>query len=910
VVVKPLQYDDFDVVIEGSGDAFRAKVVNSPGGETHTLPFVLPVSEEKLELLVLRLRTAHGVRVIEADTAPDTKQFGGELFDALFHDDLLDSLRRSLIRTDAQGRGLRIRLRFSDAHELWNIPWELLYDNESHRFLCQFDTTPVVRYVDMAQPVKPLIVHGPIRMLVMISSPDDYPPLDVEKEWQQLSGALKPLEATGSLTVERLPAASLEELRHTMMFGDFHVFHYIGHGGLDKQTGDGLLVLTGSDGRSQLATGPELFVMLANSPIRLAVLNSCQGARISTIDPYAGTAASLVHQGIPAVVAMQFEISDHAAIAFSRTLYEAIAYGWPVDMAVGEARRAILATSKSEWATPVLYLRAPDGILVEVTKPARAPAPAQPTGLDGSVADGVVALQWAAVPAGLTPVSRWEVRRDGTRVGDAAEPRASDDPPGPGSYQYTVVAVGEDGQRSVESAVWSALVSVVSPPPSRRQAPAAPTGLNGTSSAGRVDLHWDPAAPGSVGVTRWEIFRDGAPVAEATSPRASDLPPRMGSYRYTVLAVGEDGQPSAHSVSWTAEVSTGRPRWLVPVLAILGTVFATVGLFLWAPWQPDDTDGATAVATPDSTTPDPTTANPAPPPPLVWTPVPDGFQENFSAAGVVEHNDELWVVGGVDGNGKRDDVRIFDPQLGEWRDGPKLPEGVSHAPLASTGETLYLLGGLTTDDVPLATVYRLDSPNGTWVADVPLPAPRLAGAAAWDGRRLVFAGGAEQMSPRLASAYIWALQSGKWEPIGMLQEAREHLAAVTNDEGTIWFVGGVDVGRALVVVDNVDLLNDNTVSDGSAFTPIQDAATIWTDETGICVFGGSTTLPNALPREPVKRVECQGGAEPAPTWPDLPDDRASAGAAVIDDTVYVVGGYSAKGVELEAADMVLALQIG
>ena len=172
--------------------------------------------------------------------------------------------------------------------------------------------------------------------------------------------------------------ASLEELRHATMLGDFHVFHYIGHGGLDKQTGDGLLLLTGPDGRSQLATGPELFVMLANSPIRLAVLNSCQGAQISTVDPYAGTAASLVHQGVPAVIAMQFEISDYAAIAFSRTLYEAIAYGWPVDIAVGEARRAILATSKSQWAAPVLYLRAPDGILVEIKKPDRTPTPARP----------------------------------------------------------------------------------------------------------------------------------------------------------------------------------------------------------------------------------------------------------------------------------------------------------------------------------------------------------------------------------------------------------------------------------------------------------------------------------------------------------------------------------------------------
>jgi CHAT domain/Kelch motif len=982
VVVKPLRYDDFDVLIERSDGTFRARVVSSPGGETDAQPFVLPVTPEKLELMVLRMRTAHGVRGLATDTTSDTRQFGSELFDALFHDDLLDRLRNSLTWTDAHGHGLRIRLRFSHAHELWNIPWELLYDHERHRFLCQFDTTPVVRYVDMAQPVQPLVVHGPIRMLAMISSPSDYPPLDVDKEWQQLSDSLTPLVATGSLTVEKLPAASLEELRHTMMFGDFHVFHYIGHGGIDKQTGDGLLVLTGSDGRSQLATGPELFVMLANSPIRLAVLNSCQGAQISTIDPYAGTAASLVHQGIPAVIAMQFEISDQAAIAFSRTLYEAIAYGWPVDVAVGEARRAILAASKSEWATPVLYLRAPDGHLVDITKPDRTPAPAQPTGLAGSVADQLVDLHWATVPAGLTPVTRWEVRRDGVRVCDVTQPRASDQPSGPGSYRYSVVAVSEDGQRSTESATWIAVVPDVISTPIMRPQPAAPTGLSGSVTAGRVDLRWDAVEPGSV--ARWEVLRDGALVTQPASPGANDNPPGPGSYEYTVVAVGEDGQRSALSGPWTAEVlPDGRPWWIIAALALLAVAVATTVLLVWAPWEPDDTGPsgtpASAPVPPAGLEGDPVSGTkidlqwdspPAGSAPVAhwkvlrdgevvikespepratvanegfytytviavgedgqesaesdgWNSLPawqkledTGFQEIFSAAGVAEHNGELWVVGGQYADRKRDDVRVLDTQTGEWRDGPKLPIGVSHAPLVSTGEKLYLLGGLTvagTDEgVPLRTVYSLDpeDPDGTWTEDVPLPAPRYAGAAAWDGQRLVFGGGAELFepnTPRPAAANIWELQSGGWEPVGKLTQAREHLAAVTDKKGAIWFAGGVDVSSKSVF-ENVDLLSGDTVSSSTPIsTAVQGAAAIWTSATGVCVFGGSTVRPN-VPSEPVAEVECVGGTGQDPRWPDLLHRLASTGAALVGNTVYVVGGNSDR--SLEAADMVLELRFG
>jgi hypothetical protein len=103
----------------------------------------------------------------------------------------------------------------------------------------------------------------------------------------------------------------------------------------------------------------------------LAVLNACEGARSGRTDPFAGTAQSLVQQGIPAVLAMQFEITDEAAIVFSQVLYEAVSDGYPLDAATAEARKAVHAgPNPVEWATPVLYLRTPDGRIFDlVTTP-------------------------------------------------------------------------------------------------------------------------------------------------------------------------------------------------------------------------------------------------------------------------------------------------------------------------------------------------------------------------------------------------------------------------------------------------------------------------------------------------------------------------------------------------------------
>lgn len=204
----------------------------------------------------------------------------------------------------------------------------------------------------------------------MISSPDDYAQLDVEHDWARVHDALAPLRQAGRVRLERLEAATLTSLRQRLRRDDWHVFHYIGHGGFDPHAQDGVLVLQDQTGRARLVSGQDLGVLLHDhDPLRLVVLNACEGARSDPTDPFAGTAQSLIQQGIPAVVAMQFEITDPAAITFAHELYGAIADSYPLDAAVAEARKAIWANGNQvEWATPVLYLRAPDGRIFHLTK--------------------------------------------------------------------------------------------------------------------------------------------------------------------------------------------------------------------------------------------------------------------------------------------------------------------------------------------------------------------------------------------------------------------------------------------------------------------------------------------------------------------------------------------------------------
>jgi hypothetical protein len=365
-----IRYLDFDLRIERSAEGYIARVLNSPAGQA-SIEFKMPFSDLELENFLLRVgRTRRGVRRLESPEMEAAKGFGGRLFDAVFGHEIRGCLRSSMDEASRQGAGLRLRLHLGDVPELGDLPWEYLHNRALNRFLVLSTETPLVRYMDLPERIRPLTVKLPLRVLIMISSPSDYPPLDVEREWTKLKEALSDLEKRGLVILERMTKPTLGTLQRRLRRGEYHIFHFVGHGAFDERAQDGVLLLEDEEGRGRSVSGQYLGTLMHDErTLRLAILNACEGARTSLSDPFAGTAQSLVQQGIPAVIAMQFEITDEAAIAMAHEFYAALADGYPVDAALAEARKAIFAQGNDvEWGTPVLYLRASDGRIFDVER--------------------------------------------------------------------------------------------------------------------------------------------------------------------------------------------------------------------------------------------------------------------------------------------------------------------------------------------------------------------------------------------------------------------------------------------------------------------------------------------------------------------------------------------------------------
>jgi hypothetical protein len=364
---------DFHIEVGPGHESDYQVTARAPEGGEVSASVRLPLSPTQLSAQVSRIHDAVIASSATRRSSVPTferpvQEFGGMLFNTMLADNVRGLLMASRQRAAQEGRPLRLVLRIHAA-ELACLPWEFLFDGGDEDYVCL--NTPLIRYPSVLQPQRPLQVDPPLRILGMVARPGDQQTLAVEDEKIRLRDALADLERDGRVELSWVPGQTWRELQEAMRpgRGPWHVFHFIGHGGFDAVAEEGTLALADDGGRTYPLRAKGLARLLCKHPsLRLVLLNACDSGRASALDPFSSVAGSLMRGGIPAVLAMQFEITDLAAIEFSHSFYGAVAAQLPVDVAVTEARQAIqLALPGTlEWGTPVLYLRSRTGYIFDL----------------------------------------------------------------------------------------------------------------------------------------------------------------------------------------------------------------------------------------------------------------------------------------------------------------------------------------------------------------------------------------------------------------------------------------------------------------------------------------------------------------------------------------------------------------
>ncbi len=306
---------------------------------------------------------------------------GQALHQALFTGQLHDSWITA--QGVAQNRQdlLRLRIGMKDSR-LQQLPWEALHagtrplatgtDVIFSRYILDRRQGHSVHLAKRSEPEKPL------KILMVIASPDDQERLELKQEVNHLQSELHPVGAEDDDSLLDVQLKILEqpgraELTQELDRGNYQVLHYAGHSNLGNAGGD-LYLVSRQTGLSERLSGEDLAGLLVNNGIKLAVFNSCKGGYSSSGEQgwqERNLAQALVNRGVPSVIAMAERIPDHVAITFTQLLYRNLKKGQSIDLSLNRTRQGLISAYGSHqfyWALPTLYMQPSfNGYLLKTT---------------------------------------------------------------------------------------------------------------------------------------------------------------------------------------------------------------------------------------------------------------------------------------------------------------------------------------------------------------------------------------------------------------------------------------------------------------------------------------------------------------------------------------------------------------
>jgi CHAT domain/SIR2-like domain len=298
----------------------------------------------------------------------DEQAYGAALTDMVFKPKEVRSFY-TLAVAAAQATPVHFRLRIEGAPEYHGVRWELLRDPNSpehavatshhmlfSRYLGSKDWRPV-EMRELRNPRALIVIANPANLGEWSPGGRELQPVDVEAELARAQAAL----ADYRTEVLAEPggkdnAPSMDNLIRRLADG-FDVLYLVAHGALHNEKP--LIFLEEENGT---VTDPDAARLIARvrdlkQPPSVVFLSSCQSAGTESADggALAALGPKLSEAGVPAVIAMQGNITMRTASDFAPAFFESFRQDGIVDQAVAEARGRI--RDRQDWWMPVLFSR-------------------------------------------------------------------------------------------------------------------------------------------------------------------------------------------------------------------------------------------------------------------------------------------------------------------------------------------------------------------------------------------------------------------------------------------------------------------------------------------------------------------------------------------------------------------------
>jgi hypothetical protein len=304
-----------------------------------------------------------------AERKGDPVEYGKALWAMLFES---SQMQRVLDIASANARALNFALRLRlfigfDALELHSVWWETLVDPDTNSPILMREDFVFSRYLDslVSIPVEPKPAHT-LRVLYAVANPVD---LD---EWEvngrtlgrpDVESPFLPSDVASQLEVVTLGdhgPVTLNNLIARLREG-FDILYLVCHGALAE--GESRLYLENDSRRTAVVPGDRLVASLRDMVAQpsLIVLASCQSAGtgasslVGDNGELAALGPRLMDAGVPAVIAMQGNVSENTVRCFMPVLFEHLSRHGQIDRAMAVARGAV--REQRDWWIPVLFMR-------------------------------------------------------------------------------------------------------------------------------------------------------------------------------------------------------------------------------------------------------------------------------------------------------------------------------------------------------------------------------------------------------------------------------------------------------------------------------------------------------------------------------------------------------------------------
>lgn len=333
--------------------------------ETYTVELRLTLPDSDADVRLDVRPAALDVDALRA--CADPVEYGRALTASLFADAALRAAFAQA-RAAAQSADLPLRLRLligPGAAELHALHWETLRDPEADALLSTGEQVYFSRYLSSAdwRPVR-LRPQGDLRALVVIANPADLAeyslaPLDVAAELARAREGLDDLPLT--ILPDAGRRATLNALLDALREEAPDILYLVAHGTLRQ--GEPWLWLEDDAGQTARVAGSDLTARLrelAQRP-RLIVLASCESAGAGDGPALTALGPRLAGSGIPAVLAMQRQISMETVKRLLPRFFQEVQRDGQIDRALAVARGAV--RDRPDAWQPALFMRLKSGRL-------------------------------------------------------------------------------------------------------------------------------------------------------------------------------------------------------------------------------------------------------------------------------------------------------------------------------------------------------------------------------------------------------------------------------------------------------------------------------------------------------------------------------------------------------------------